>query len=199
MKPTLYIFAKAPVAGQVKTRLARSIGDAAACAVYEELLAGVIDRLSGAPGWRLVLAVTPDAAAETDAPWPRVTPRVPQGDGDLGARMHRALSRARPGAPVVIVGSDIPDLTAGHVAQAFTALAEHDLVLGPALDGGYWLIGGAVPPPPDLFAAVRWSSPFALADTLANTRGLRVAVLDARLEDVDEADSHARYRARAQP
>ncbi|MGY6634580.1 MAG: TIGR04282 family arsenosugar biosynthesis glycosyltransferase [Alkalilacustris sp.] len=199
MTATVHIFAKAPVPGQVKTRLARSIGNAAACAIYREMLCGVIDRLANRPGWRTWLAVTPDAAASSQAPWPRAIQRVAQGEGDLGARMHRVLSRARPGAPVVIVGSDIPDLDAGHVAEALAALETHDLVVGPALDGGYWLIGAADAPPPDLFAHVRWSSRFALADTLANARTLRVAQLAARLEDVDDADSLARHRARRQP
>lgn len=189
--------------GQVKTRLARSIGDAAACAIFREMLCGVIDRLADRPGWRTWLAVTPDAAASSQAEWPRAIPRVAQGGGDLGARMHRVLSRARPGAPVVIVGSDIPDPDAGHVAEALAALETHDLVVGPAVDGGYWLIGAADAPPPDLFADVRWSSRFALADTLADTlanaRTLRVAQLAARLEDVDDADSLARHRARRQP
>lgn len=113
--------------------------------------------------------------------------------------MHRVLCAASPDAPVVIVGSDIPEITTGHVEQAFDALARNDLVFGPAVDGGFWLIGAAAPPPPGLFADVRWSTPFALSDTLANTRGLRVAQLDIRLEDVDDADSYRRYLDRLGP
>lgn len=197
LKPTLFIFAKAPAPGRVKTRLARSIGDDAACGVYVELLARTIDALADAPAWRTVLAVTPDDAVATDAVWPRATLRAPQGDGDLGARMHRALATARRGLPVVIVGSDIADIAARHVAEAFDALDRHDLVIGPAVDGGYWLIGTAEAPPPDLFDGVRWSSPFALADTIANVRGMTVARLASCLEDVDDAESYARFLRRA--
>jgi rSAM/selenodomain-associated transferase 1 len=196
-RPTLVIFAKAPVPGRVKTRLARVLGDEAACAVYRELLAGVLGRLDRAPGWRTVMAVTPDAAADQPALWPTDTPRLGQGPGELGARMLRVLARAAPVAPVVVVGSDIPGLDASHVGAAFAALARHDLVLGPAADGGFWLIGARIPPPASLFDGVRWSSPDTLADTLANVvagSGPGVALLPDRLEDVDDAESYRRFR-----
>lgn len=195
-RPTVHIFARAPVPGAVKTRLARGIGDAAACAVYVDLLAQTIDAIAGAADWRTVLAVTPDAATAQDEMWPRALPRVPQGGGDLGARMHRVLSTAQGPAPVIIVGSDIPGLTADHVAAAVAALRCSDLVFGPAVDGGYWLIGASSPPPADLFANVGWSTASALTDTLANTGGLDVARLDSRLEDVDDVESYRRYRDR---
>lgn len=199
MTPTLYIFAKRPVPGQVKTRLARSIGDEAACEVYIGMLGRIIDALADRPAWRTILAVTPDEAAAHDEIWPRATPRTAQGDGDLGMRMHRFLAGADRSTPVVIVGSDIPDMTADHVAGAFAALAQNDLVFGPAVDGGYWLVGASMPPPAGLFAGVRWSGPHALADTLANARGLEVAQLDIRLEDVDDAESLARHLDRHRP
>jgi glycosyltransferase A (GT-A) superfamily protein (DUF2064 family) len=109
--------------------------------------------------------------------------------------MGRVLRRggdsvARRGAtgPVCIIGADIPGVTRAHVWRAFTALGAADAVFGPAPDGGYWLIGmkGVRPPPPGLFQGVRWSSPHALADTLATLPGLRVAMVNT-LADVDEA------------
>jgi rSAM/selenodomain-associated transferase 1 len=196
-KRELFVFAKAPRPGLVKTRLAAGIGAAAACAFYEGSLRDVLDRLDGTGAWRTRLAVTPDETALEDSLWPRPTPRVPQGPGDLGVRMGRLLARASPGGPVIIVGSDIPDLRAEHVATAFEALGRQDLVLGPARDGGYWLIGASVPPPAGLLARVRWSTGHALADTLRNARTLRVALLADELEDVDDPESYHRFLERA--
>src|SRR3712207_3493637 len=141
----LIIFAKAPVLGQVKTRLAATIGDEAALAFYCQTLTDVVNRLDGGGPWRTRLAVTPDEAVGKAHLWPTATPRVAQGSGDLGTRMGRFLARATRTAPVAIVGSDIPGLTAAHIEQAFQALRRHDLVLGPATDGGYWLISASIP------------------------------------------------------
>src|SRR5699024_5098145 len=92
------------------------------------------------PRWRLVLAVAPDRAALTSRAWPAHLPRIPQGRGDLGARMARILRRAGPG-PVCVIGGDIPGVRCRYIAHAFKALGAHDAVFGPAPDGGYWLIG----------------------------------------------------------
>jgi glycosyltransferase A (GT-A) superfamily protein (DUF2064 family) len=140
--------------------------------------------------------VTPDEAAISARGWPRGPERLPQGGGDLGARMGRVLARSSPDRPVVIVGSDIPDLDRHHVAAAFAALGGVDLVFGPATDGGFWLVGASAPPPAGLFDGVRWSTAHALADTLANA-GRRARVLsDHRLEDLDDWESWRRFRAR---
>jgi glycosyltransferase A (GT-A) superfamily protein (DUF2064 family) len=141
--------------------------------------------------------VTPDReaaalAGRAGAPWRT----LPQGPGDLGDRMARVLRRLPPG-PVVIVGADIPDLTAAHVAQAFRRLGDHDWVIGPAEDGGYWLIGARRRPRLRLpFAGVRWGGPHALADTLAGLAGARVARLEV-LADVDRGADLARVARRA--
>jgi hypothetical protein len=190
----LVLFAKAPVVGTVKTRLAESIGQAAALDFHRHMLMQTAARLRDQPGWNLLLATTPDDAPA--ALWPEGIPRERQGDGDLGARMARLLARARPDAPVAIVGSDIPDLVAGHVVHAFALLQAHDLVLGPAHDGGYWLIGASTSPPASLFTGVRWSTAHARADTLANAHGLRVAQA-ALLHDVDDEAGYARWRGHA--
>ena len=112
--------------------------------------------------------------------------RLAQGPGDLGDRMARVF-RALPG-PTLIVGADIPGITQAHIAAGFAALGSHDAVLGPAPDGGYWAIGlkRGRPLPPRLFDGVRWSSPDALAGTLATLDGRRIAFL-APLHDVDTA------------
>jgi len=194
MTRTLVIFARAARLGQVKQRLARGIGPTAALAFYRRTLVTVLRRLGRDRRWRTVLAVTPDHAASMARLWPLKLVRAGQGRGDLGARMARSLARAR--GPVCIVGADIPDLEARHVWRAFRALGAAEFVLGPAEDGGYWLIGARCRRLPyALFAKVRWSTAHALADTRANLRGRRVAMVD-RLPDVDDADAYQRRRAR---
>jgi glycosyltransferase A (GT-A) superfamily protein (DUF2064 family) len=98
----------------------------------------------------------------------------------------------------VIVGSDIPELAPRHVAAAFRALGDHDAVIGPAPDGGYWLIGFRRRPrvPAGLFAGVRWSSAHALADTRASLPPRASVALLGTLEDVDDGASYERWRAR---
>ena len=110
--------------------------------------------------------------------------------------MQRLFTRLPPG-PVIIVGSDIPSIRPSHIAEAFRLLGGADAVLGPAPDGGYWLVGlKRTPRVPKPFAAVRWSGSHALSDTLANLKGRRVA-LAARLSDVDTAEDLRREGARA--
>lgn len=177
---TVIIFARAPRLGTVKRRLAREIGDLPALRFYRNQLAVLLRRLGRDRRWRTVLAVTPDRAA---ARWPVRLPCLPQGRGDLGARMQRALSRHR---RAVLVGSDIPGVGPADIAGAFRTLGRADAVFGPAEDGGYWLVGLGPRRPERPFASVRWSSEHALADTLANFRGRRLALL-RRLRDVDTA------------
>ena len=98
-------------------------------------------------------------------------------------RLLRAFS---PG-PVCLIGADVPGIETRHIAEAFAALGPNEAVIGPAPDGGYWLIGLRVlRVPPRLFAGVRWSTRHALADTLVSLGDLRVAQV-ATLRDVDKA------------
>jgi len=190
----LVVMARAPRLGAVKRRLARDIGPLAALNFYRRNLTGLLRELNRDPRWTLWLALTPDRAVRLSV---RGRYRfVPQGRGDLGARMGRFFSNLPPG-PVVIVGTDIPDLRRGHVARALRALGSHDWVFGPAADGGYWLIGAARvrPGPRDPFAGVRWSSPHTRADTLANLRRFRVANLE-QLADIDTGADLAAFRSR---
>lgn len=184
---TVVVFARAPRLGGVKRRLAAAIGARAALRFYVATLRRALRILHADGRFRAVLAITPDRAA---ARWPVRLPIVPQGRGDLGARMHRACRRFRR-QPVVLVGSDVPEIDGSHIIAAFRALGRADAVFGPAEDGGYWLVGLALRRPGHPFAAVRWSTSHALADTLGNFRGRRVALLRT-LRDVDtEADLRA--------
>jgi uncharacterized protein len=187
----LIIMVREPRLGTVKTRLGREIGAVAATGFYRCVTANLIRRLARDGRWHTVLAVAPDSACGSPF-WPEDIDRLPQGRGDIGQRMARQLSRDRGGGPAVLVGSDIPGLRASHIADVFALLRGHRAVLGPAEDGGFWLIGVAAGVRlGGLFDRVRWSSPHALADTLKNAAGLRVA-LAATLPDVDDAASYRR-------
>lgn len=191
-RPTLAIMLKAPIAGAVKTRLARGIGTNEALRFYRTASAALIRRVGHDPRWRTVLAIAPDRAAQARF-WSSSLERRPQGPGDLGRRMQH-LFDTLPHGPVAIIGSDIPDIRADHIASAFRALRDHDAVFGPADDGGYWLIGlKRFPKILRPFPDVRWSSTDALADTLSNLRGLRISRLPF-LADVDRAEDWRDWR-----
>ena len=116
-----------------------------------------------------------------------------QSGRDLGERMHNAIAAMPPG-PVVMVGTDIAGLRRQHITRAFRALERHEAVFGPALDGGYWLVG-LVPELRDagIFSAVRWSTRHALADTLANIPTSCATALVGTLGDVDTFEDVERW------
>jgi len=192
MRRHLVLFVRSPQLGRGKRRLARAIGDVATVRFERLMLALLLRRLATDRRWRLRIAVTPDKALRDARLWRRGVEAIGQGGGDLGIRMRRALAACPPG-PVVLVGGDIPALAASHVANAFRLLGGRDLVFGPAEDGGFWLVGARRSPrPPRLFERVRWSSPYALADTLAGLpRRITVGLVD-RLEDVDDGEAYRR-------
>lgn len=182
----LVIFVKVPQAGRVKTRLGREIGMGPAAWWFRHQVAGLIRKVGHDPRWQTVLAVAPDGGLASRA-LPAL-PRWPQGSGDLGARMSRALHQMTPG-PVVIIGADIPGIEAADIAAAFDTLGRYDAVIGPAEDGGYWLIGlrrGGKAVPHRLFRNVRWSTEYALADTERSLTPLSIGYVRT-LSDVDEA------------
>ncbi len=181
-RDTIYVFTRAPRLGTVKRRLAQAIGDRAALRFHVATLHRLVRALSRDRRFRTVLAVTPDGGHVAGLAG---VPRVGQGRGDLGVRMARVLGLHRHGR-AAIVGSDIPAAGAGDVRAAFRALGRADVVFGPAVDGGYWLVGFGARRVSRPFAGVRWSSEYALADTLANFAGVSVARLRT-LSDVDTA------------
>lgn len=192
----LAVMAKAPRLGAVKTRLAAGIGAVAALGFYRSSSTAVMARLGPDPRWQTHLFLAPDRAP-VPAAWAAAVDHVHgQGRGDLGARMDHVF-QTLPAGPVIIVGADIPDLTAARVANGFKALGEADMVLGPAEDGGYWLIGARRRPVwKNVLGNVRWSSPHTLSDTLANIEaaGLTHALLET-LPDIDTAEDLAGWRA----
>ena len=191
----LAIFLKEPRLGRVKGRLARDVGQAEAWLFYRRLVRRVLPPLARDGRWSACLATAPDDWRGREPFWPFALPCLPQGRGDIGQRMLRVF-RSLPPGPAIIVGSDIPDLAPEHVARGFAALGRADMVLGPAEDGGYWLIGlGPRARTIDPFKGVRWSSLWALADTERGLpAGFRLALVD-RLTDVDDGAAYWNWRA----
>lgn len=192
----LVIMLKEPRPGRVKTRLAAGIGTVAAAWWFRHQSARLLRAVGNDPRFDTVIAAAPDIAARVSRVWPGHIARIPQGAGDLGARMAR-IFRTLPPGPVLIIGGDIPGITAQRIARAFRLLGRHDAVIGPASDGGYWLIGLArrSPPPRGLFAGVRWSTAHALADTLVHL-GRRNTAFVEMLDDIDTAADLARVTRR---
>lgn len=186
MRPQLVVMVKEPRPGRVKTRLAKGIGTTAAAWWFRHHVSCLLRRLQD-PRWDMSIAVSPDVEGLRSRVWPGHLRRVPQGRGDLGARMLRIL--ARPG-PVCVIGSDIAGIKRYHVTHAFKALGNHDVVFGPAPDGGYWLIGARHQLPLGAFDGVRWSTEHALADTIVSLSGTRIGFVDT-LRDVDTVDDLA--------
>jgi rSAM/selenodomain-associated transferase 1 len=201
----LQIFAKRPVPGRVKTRLAAAIGDEAAAALHARfvertLTTGVAAREAGLFD-EIELWCAPDTDAPEFAAWGeryRLSLRA-QAGADLGARMQTALdSSLERGARPILVGTDCPVLDVSYLAHAVAALDASDTVFGPAEDGGYVLVGLARRI--DAFTGIRWSA----ADTMAATRA-KLASQGATWEelptlwDVDEPRDLARWQALGTP
>ena len=188
-KPLVVIFARAPRYGAVKTRLARDIGATDTLRFYKRTLDLIVRRLRRDPRFEVALAITPDHAR---AGFPPGLALIPQERGDLGQRMVRALRRAG-SRPAVVIGSDVPDITRAHIHAAFAALGRRPYVLGPARDGGYWLIGAKHPlrMQPKVLGGVRWSGPNAMQDTIERLGD--VALLDDVLDDIDDGTAYRRH------
>lgn len=184
------VFARVPRLGTVKRRLAAEVGDRAALRFHSATLLRLLRRCAADRRFRTVLAATP---AHARMRLPRRVTRIDQGGGDLGQRMARMFRRF-PHARLALIGCDIPAAGPDDLVAAFRALGTAPLAFGPATDGGYWLV--AMAPgrrPAGVFAAVRWSSPHALADTLHNVRNRRIHRLRT-LDDVDTAADLHRLR-----
>lgn len=179
------LFTRWPEPGRAKTRLIPALGAAGAADVHRRLTERAVAacRASGFPV-EIRFTGAPESAFEG---WLGSTDRlVEQGDGDLGAR----LSRAAATTPVLLVGADIPDLSGERLRAAATALETAPVVIGPAEDGGYWLLGLAMPFP-DLFDRMAWGTATVYADTVAKL-AFPPAVLET-LADLDRPEDLARW------
>jgi len=187
MAPTsVAILAKAPIPGFAKTRLISSIGAHAAAVLQERLTAHTVATAAAAHLRSVTVWCTPDLTHRSFRELGVALKRQP--DGDLGARMLAAFGDT----PTLVVGTDCPALTPAHLRAAADALVAHDVVLIPAEDGGYVLIGAKVPHPA-LFSEMTWSVPTVLAETRARIAALGLSAVDLdALCDVDTEPDLAR-------
>lgn len=200
--PTLQVFAKAPVPGRVKTRLARTIGAEAAASTYRALAERTLATATAARRAGVVGAIElwldPESDPAAIVPWRDrfgVTIETQAGD-DLGARMRNALrSSTTRGVPALLVGTDVPGYDVAYLARAAAALERHDAVIGPAEDGGYVLVGLARDV--DVFGGVPWSTPEVMAATRARLAAAGASHVEMPpLWDVDTHDDYVRWRDR---
>lgn len=199
---TVSLFAKPVVAGEVKTRLSPPLRPEQCARLYGAFLADIALMLASEPSWEWVVHST-DAERQR-ATWPDVAPppmgwRAQEGE-DLGRRIEAALDDllGEGRRPVVLLGSDHPTVEARLVEGAFTALENADLVLGPTLDGGYYLIGSNRPHP-GLLRGIPWSSGEVLPRTLDRIEetGLKLALVRPwydvdRVDDLEFLRTHLR-------
>jgi hypothetical protein len=182
------IFLKNPVSGSVKTRLAASIGDARALEIYNKLVEHTVGAsLRVDADIQLWYSSFVDQKDRFDGK--RLTKRLQQGE-DLGARMWVAFQEGfREGyAKVAVIGSDCPDISPGILESAFSRLDKNEVVLGPAEDGGYYLIGMSSRFP-FLFQEMTWSTPDVLPETIRRLEERSISYgLLSELNDIDTVE-----------
>ena len=188
------VFSKPPRPGQAKTRLAAVLGDDVAARLARAFVADT---------WSLVRSIewADPVLATTDVDDPfwgelRGATVWAQGDGNLGDRMERALSRAlETHRTAMVIGSDVPDVPVAALHQARAALTVADAVIGPSEDGGFYLIGCRGACPPGMFAGIEWSTSHTCSDTEASLRSLGTAVVRVTpWFDIDGVDDLHRLR-----
>ncbi len=193
-------FAKWPTLGKVKTRLAKVVGDQSAFDIHIQLTLTVLNNLTSANVgsvelWFDQLLDNTEGQCLVDACKNKSVSIFTQQGNDLGERMHQALAQGLESVDkVIIVGSDCPTVDKDYLMKAVNALNSNDLVLGPAEDGGYVLIG-ARKVLPMMLDGVVWGGGGVLKSTLSNSErlGLSCALLDTTF-DVDEHDDYVRWQ-----
>ena len=203
MRCAILVFVKFPEPGKVKTRLAAAIGAEEAAAVYRQLVTAVLCQLPVEN--EVVICFDPSDRENEVRKWigsllplrPCFSP-LPQGSGDLGARLERAFDAlfARGCEAVAVIGSDCIEIAPETFTEVEVLLGESDAVIGPSFDGGYYLLA-LKKPCPTLFRDIPWSTGEVLAATRVRTasEGLRMAELPP-LHDVDDLTDWERVQAR---
>jgi rSAM/selenodomain-associated transferase 1 len=195
---TIALFARRPVQGQAKTRLSPSLPPDLAAMLYRGMLADALSVARESGSDRVALYWTGDTVEAPAFDVPAGVDICAQAGADLGERLTAAFAAmlAGPGDRAVAIGADCPDLDPATVREAFAALDQHDVALGPASDGGYYLIG-LRRPAPGLFRGVSWGTERVLAETLqgAAREGFSVHSLDT-LSDLDTPEDLVRFVAR---
>lgn len=206
------VLTKAPVPGLVKTRLIPALGEQGACAVYEQLLARLLASLkqvtvssaSGVMPSRVALWIAGDAEHEAFKPWLALAEQITfyqqpsgtdKGKADLGERMALAVqSSLSRGYIPVLIGVDVPNLDEAYLLNCLQQLASHDLVISPAEDGGYGLLG-MKQLYAELFADKAWSTDTVFESTKADIERLNIiAKYLPKVWDVDESADVERFR-----
>jgi hypothetical protein len=194
------LFGRYPVPGLTKTRLMPTLGVLGAADLQRRLTERSVAVLAGNRAAPLSFAFTGGRPAQVRRWLGRFKMECrPQPEGDLGQRMRQVLDQAldQGARQAVLVGTDVPGLTGRHVAMAFAALADHDVVLGPSADGGYWLVGCRRPV--EIFENIPWGTAAVLGRTLAaaQQQGLSTALLP-ELYDIDTEADLRRWQPRGQ-
>ena len=197
LSQTVILFARTARLGRGKRRLAREIGDIGAWQFYRAALRQSL-RIATQHPCRTVIAVL-DPIADVSTPGQPFTGArsgklkvKPQGRGDLGQRMVRALNQA-PQGPAVLIGADIQGITSAALGRALKASISGDVVFGPATDGGFWLLGTRAGLSVRQFQTVGWSEPTTLAQSVsAFPTAKRVHLVDI-LSDVDSMKDLAKF------
>jgi uncharacterized protein len=192
MTATLAVFLKAPRPGTVKTRLASEIGSRQALRLYRVMVARTLACVRSS-GIDATLWFTPqDAASEMRFWLGEGWDLRPQSSGDLGARLSAAQHAVPEGGAWIAIGVDCPRLTSELLREAFDIIQRGSLVLGPASDGGYYLIGG-ITPLPELFTDMPWGTDRVLGETRARLQ--RAAARWCELPELRDVDTAAAARA----
>lgn len=195
MEKALLIFGKTPEPGQVKTRLAASIGDYRAVQVYRQLLYYTFDIAERTGVYVMACFPQKDQNTLDAVPYSGFYQQVA---GDLGQKMSAAFEHAFAlgHQKVVVIGSDCADLNSSHLEQAFEQLNHKDLVIGPAKDGGYYLLG-MNKPHPYLFENIPWSTDAVLDSTMKKI--LDTSLTFHLLEELSDIDTLEDLKASKNP
>lgn len=191
MKESLIVFVKKPVAGKVKTRLAKTLGDNEALKVYIRLLEKVKELISDL---QVEICVYYSEASGPELEWGKAVKSYIQVEGDLGVRMKTAIQQTLTySEKVVLMGSDCPGISQEIIQKAFEALDHSEIVLGPTEDGGYYLIG-MKKCYQSVFENITWSTTDVLKQTVeaAEMNKISLAMLPT-LRDIDEEEDYRYY------
>jgi rSAM/selenodomain-associated transferase 1 len=192
VKNILIIFIKNPVPGQVKTRMAREIGSERACSIYKTLTEAVYSNVSKDNStYECRLMADSHDSVRPIRDWLNPKWKISVQEGDtLGLRMHHAFAEVLQAGYKrgVLVGTDIPGLTQSIIEKAFTELEQVDVVLGPAIDGGYYLIG-LKQESKFLFESIKWGTSNVLEKTIQKieNKGKKYKLVK-KLRDIDSLE-----------
>jgi uncharacterized protein len=176
--PTVIVFTREPIAGKTKTRLIPELGAVAAARLADAFIDDALGKAAGLDGCKLVIAASSPGPVRNSQYFLRMAQRygadlIDQGEGHLGQRMARVLGHYAQPPGAVLLGSDTPSVPASFIHQCMEALHRAPVVVAPALDGGYYLVGvcGAVP---KIFSSISWGSSRVLEQTLGRLHRLSI-------------------------